>query len=134
SGRERFVAPRLGPARGHPQARKPCGDHGPSRLSEPKPSLWSRVGSRTRGVLAAGLRSLTTPLASGYYDELEEVLIAADLGPAMAARLTAGVRSRAPPTHEEAAEAPVALAYAVLSKQPPHLDLASNPARHLPHG
>src|SRR3981081_442291 len=44
---------------------------------------WDRVSGRTRRVLAAGLRSLKPPLAPGYYEELEEVLTVADLGPAM---------------------------------------------------
>ena len=66
-------------------------------------------------MLAAGLRSISPPLAAGYYEELEEVLLAADLGPAMAARLVAGVRARAPRTREEAVEALVAVAKSVMS-------------------
>lgn len=81
-----------------------------------------------RSVLAAGLRSLRPPLAPGYYEELEEVLVAADLGPAMAARLVAGVRGRAPRTREEAADALVATALSLMSSKPrdlfplPHAD------------
>src|SRR6202171_3609897 len=78
-------------------------------------SVWTRVSHRTRSVLAAGLRSISPPLAAGYYEELEEVLLAADLGPAMAARLVAGVRARAPRTREEAVEALVAVAKSVMS-------------------
>src|SRR5438309_10393524 len=52
----------------------------------------------------------------------------------MAARLTAGVRSRAPRTREEAAEALVAVASAVMSKQPRELNLAGNPACILLYG
>jgi fused signal recognition particle receptor len=80
-------------------------------------SVWDRVSGRTRDVLAAGLRSLKPPLAPGYYEELEEVLIAADIGPAMASRLATGVRSKAPRTLEEAVDALVATALAVMSKQ-----------------
>jgi fused signal recognition particle receptor len=80
-------------------------------------SIWDRVSGRTRTVLAAGLRSLKPPLAPGYYEELEEVLVSADLGPAMAARMVAGVRNQAPRTREEAAGALVASALAVMSKQ-----------------
>jgi fused signal recognition particle receptor len=69
-------------------------------------------------VLVAGLRSLSPPLAAGYYEELEEVLLAADLGPAMAARLAAGVRSQAPRTREEAVDALVAVSLSVMSKEP----------------
>jgi fused signal recognition particle receptor len=68
--------------------------------------------------VAAGIRSLKPPLAPGYYEKLEEVLVAADLGPAMAARLAAAVRARAPRTREEAADALVAAATAVMSTKP----------------
>jgi fused signal recognition particle receptor len=81
-------------------------------------SVWDRVSGRTRSVLAAGLRSLKPPLAPGYYEELEEVLVGADIGPAMAARLVAAVKARAPRTREEAADALVAGALAVMSKKP----------------
>jgi fused signal recognition particle receptor len=80
-------------------------------------SIWDRVSGRTRSALAAGLRSLKTPLAPGYYEELEEVLVAADLGPVMAARLVAGVRKQLPRTREEAAGALVEVALSVMSKQ-----------------
>lgn len=79
---------------------------------------WNRVSGRTRSVLAAGLRSLKPPLSPGYYEELEEVLVAADLGPAMASRLVAGVRARAPRTREEAADALVATAVSSMSSKP----------------
>ena len=69
-------------------------------------------------MLAAGLRSISPPLAAGYYEELEEVLLAADLGPAMASRLVAGVRARAPRTREEAVDALVAVALTAMSQQP----------------
>src|SRR6266849_7758316 len=78
-------------------------------------SVWDRVSGRTRSVLSAGLRSLKPPLAPGYYEELEELLIGADLGPAMATRLVAGVRRQAPRTREEAADALVAAALSVMS-------------------
>jgi fused signal recognition particle receptor len=97
-------------------------------------SVWDRVSGRTRSVLAAGLRSLKPPLAPGYYEELEEVLIAADLGPAMAARLVAGVRTRAPRTREEAADALVATALPLMSTLPRELDLSRNPACVLFYG
>ncbi len=84
-------------------------------------SIWNRVSGRTRSALAAGLRSLKPPLAAGYYEELEELLVAADLGPAMASRLTGGVRTRAPRTREEAADALVAVALSVMSQRPREL-------------
>ena len=69
-------------------------------------------------MLAAGLRSLSPPLAAGYYAELEEVLLAADIGPALASRLVAGMRARAPRTQDEAIDALVAEALSVMSKRP----------------
>ncbi|HYR49306.1 MAG TPA: signal recognition particle-docking protein FtsY [Candidatus Eisenbacteria bacterium] len=66
-------------------------------------------------MLAAGLRSLSPPLAAGYYTELEEVLLAADIGPAVASRLVAGVRARAPRTRDEAIGALVAVALSSMS-------------------
>jgi fused signal recognition particle receptor len=81
----------------------------------PAASIWNRVSGRTRGALAAGLRSLKPPLAAGYYEQLEELLVAADLGPAMAARLAAGVRAKAPRTRDEATDALVAVALLVMS-------------------
>jgi fused signal recognition particle receptor len=71
--------------------------------------------------LAAGLRALKPPLAPGYYEELEDLLVAGDLGPAMAARLAAGVRARAPRTREEAVDALVAVALSVMSPHPREL-------------
>ena len=95
---------------------------------------WDRVSGRTRSVLAAGLRSLKPPLAPGYYEELEEVLLAADLGPAMAARLAAGVRARSPRTREEAANALVATALSLMSSKPRSLDLSGEPSCVLFYG
>jgi fused signal recognition particle receptor len=92
------------------------------------------VSVRTRSVLAAGIRSLKPPLAPGYYEELEEVLVASDLGPAMAAGLVAAVRARAPRTREEAAAALVGGALAVMSGKPRELDLSGKPAVLLFYG
>src|ERR1700686_3431118 len=82
----------------------------PKLADDRRASVWSRVTGRTRTVLAAGLRALSPPLEPSYYEELEELLVSADLGPAMAARLAAGVRTRAPRTREEAIGALVATA------------------------
>jgi fused signal recognition particle receptor len=97
-------------------------------------SVWDRVSGRTRSVLAAGLRSLKPPLAPGYYEELEEVLVAADIGPAMATRLVAGVRARSPRTREEAADALVAAALALMATRQRNLDLSGAPAVLLFYG
>lgn len=72
-------------------------------------------------MLAAGLRSLSPPLAPGYYVELEEVLLAADVGPAVAIGLVAGVRARAPRTKDEAVDALVAVALSLMSSRPREL-------------
>jgi fused signal recognition particle receptor len=85
-------------------------------------------------VLAAGLRSLSPPLSPGYYEELEEVLISADLGPAVAAHLTAGVRGTAPRTREEAEAALVRAAGSIMSRRSRELDLAAAPACVLLYG
>ncbi len=80
------------------------------------------------------MRALSPPLAQGYYDELEEVLIAADLGPQMAARLAADVRRRGPRTPEEAIAALVSVATSLMSHRPRELQLAGNPACVLLYG
>jgi len=97
-------------------------------------SVWSRVGGRTRKVLSAGLRALSPPLAAGYYQELEDLLIAADLGPAMAARLVGAVRSRSPRTREEAEAALIDAALSAMSKRPRELNLSGSPACILFYG
>jgi fused signal recognition particle receptor len=96
--------------------------------------VWSRVTGRTRTALASGLRALSPPLAEGYYEELEDLLLSADLGPAMAARLSSGVRNRAPRTREEAVQALVATALPMMSNKPRELDLRSRPACLLLYG
>jgi fused signal recognition particle receptor len=90
-------------------------------LNQAKGTLWQRVSGRSRSVVAASIRSLKPPLAPGYYEELEEVLVAADLGPAMAARLVAALKARVPRTRDEAAAALVTAALEVMSKKPREL-------------
>jgi fused signal recognition particle receptor len=80
------------------------------------------------------LRALSPPLASGYYENLEETLIAADVGPAMAAQLAAGVRARAPRTRDDALAALVAVATGVMSRKSRELNLAGTPACILFYG
>jgi fused signal recognition particle receptor len=84
--------------------------------------------------LSAGLRSLSPPLAAGYYEELEELLISGDLGPTMAARMSAAVRRRAPRTRDEAVDALVDSASDVMSSRPRDLDLTARPACVLFYG
>ncbi|HKW69531.1 MAG TPA: signal recognition particle-docking protein FtsY [Candidatus Dormibacteraeota bacterium] len=120
------MPPRLRPSGRHPQTRDWRGVHSAGRLS----GLWQRVGARTR----SALRALSPPLAEGYYDELEKLLLAADLGPAMAARLAEGVRARAPRTREEAVEALVTVALFVMSRKARDLQLIGQPACVLLYG
>ena len=97
-------------------------------------SVWSRVSGRTRKVFAAGLRALSPPLAAGYHQELEDLLVSADLGPAMAARMVGAVRARSPRTREEAEAALIEAATAVMSKRPRDLGLVGSPACVLFYG
>ena len=62
------------------------------------------------------------------------MLLAADLGPAMAARLAEGVRARAPRTREEAVEALVTVALFVMSRKARDLQLIGQPACVLLYG
>ena len=96
--------------------------------------MWSRVGGRTRTLLAAGLRALGPPLGPAYYERLEELLLTADVGPAMAARLSEIVRARAPRTVEEAKDALVKGALGMMSQQPRELRVQTAPACVLFYG
>jgi len=96
--------------------------------------VWNRVGERTRTLLAAGLRALGPPLGDGYYEQLDELLIAADLGPSLAIKLSNAVRARAPRTVDEAKAALVSAAVAVMSHKPRALNLEGSPACVLMYG
>ncbi len=96
--------------------------------------VWNRVATRTRSLFQEGLRALGSPLSPEFYDALEELLIAGDVGPAPAARLSAAVRRRGPSSLEEAREALEAEVIAILAKQPRALDLDANPAVVLVYG
>jgi fused signal recognition particle receptor len=61
-------------------------------------------------------------------------LVSADLGPAIAARITSGVRARTPRTREEAIEALVATALPMMSSKSRELDLRARPACLLLYG
>lgn len=62
--------------------------------------IWGRIAARSRGLLEAGLKDLGTPLRPGYYEALEELLVAGDLGPQVGARIAARVRDRRPDSVE----------------------------------
>ena len=107
------------------------GAEDPSRTSRAEPpSFWSKVGRRTR----SALRALGPPLSDGFYDQLEETLLAADVGPQMTERLVKAVRAAAPRRQSEAADALVAAATAVMSHRDRSLNLDGNPAVILLYG
>src|SRR4029077_11926465 len=109
-----------------------------NRGLRPKPvslnCVWSRVGGRTRTLLAAGLRALGPPLGPGYYEGLEELLITADVGPSMAVRLSSEVRKRAPHTLEEARGALVDAALGLMSRESRAIQPEPAPACILMYG
>ncbi len=96
--------------------------------------MWSRVGERTRSLLAVGLRALGPPLGPEYYLHLEDLLIGADVGPAISSRLAQLVLSRSPHTAEEAREALVASAMSVMSSRSRELTLEPAPSCVLLYG
>jgi fused signal recognition particle receptor len=98
------------------------------------PSIWDRVASRTRTLFTEGLRAAGTPLTPGFYDELEELLVAADVGPTLAARLTEGVRRRRPGTLESARSALSAELAAAMSSRPRTIAVDARPSCVLLYG
>ena len=96
--------------------------------------LWGRVAARTRGFFVEGLRGAGTPLQPGFYDHLEELLVAGDLGPALAERIADGVRKRKPGTLEMALACLVAELSLAMSAAPRSLNLSANPAVVLFYG
>jgi fused signal recognition particle receptor len=103
-------------------------------MAESRPGLWNRVASRTRNIFTEGLRTAGTPIEPGFYYHLEELLVAADLGPALAARVTEAVRDRRPRTLEAAREALVAELSASMSNKPRGLFIDARPACVLLYG
>ena len=96
--------------------------------------VWTRMAGRTRDMLRSGLRALESPLAPEFYAGLEELLVACDIGPAMAARLAAAVERRKPRNLEEARGAIEAELTALLSPKPRSLALDAAPAVVLVYG
>ena len=90
--------------------------------------LWNRVATRTRSLFQDGLRAFGGPLSEEFYGSLEELLIAADTGPAIASRLVEAVRKRRPRTVSEAIAALEAEVVAVLLPGHRTLNLDANPA------
>jgi fused signal recognition particle receptor len=103
-------------------------------LTGEQPSAWGRVASRTRSLFQDGLRALGSPLGPEFHDSLEELLLAGDVGPRVAARLAGAVRARRPRSVEEARAVLEAEVVAVLSPAPRTLDLAATPSVILFYG
>jgi len=97
-------------------------------MGEPQGRLWERVAGRTRRLLADGLRALGPPLSDAFYEQLEQLLLAADLGPGPATRLAAGVRAKGPRSRAEAVAALEAELAAAMSSAPRRLNLDADPA------
>ncbi|HZV51728.1 MAG TPA: signal recognition particle-docking protein FtsY [Candidatus Dormibacteraeota bacterium] len=97
-------------------------------------SIWSKVASRTRGLFVEGLRAAGTPLSPGFYEQLEELLIAGDVGPVLAADLARRVRERRPRTLEVAREALIEEMSAIMSSQPRALFIDARPSCVLLYG
>jgi fused signal recognition particle receptor len=97
-------------------------------LQEARPGLWTRVAGRTRSLLEEGFRGLGTPLRPGFYEDLEELLIAADLGIQLAGRVTSGVRARRPDTLELAKAALQAELVSAMSPASRRLELGAHPS------
>jgi fused signal recognition particle receptor len=97
-------------------------------------SVWQRVATRTRTFFNEGLRAAGTPLTPGFYDELEELLVAGDVGPSLAERITEGVRGRNPRTLEQAREALEAELAAAMSPRPRGLMIEARPSCVLLYG
>lgn len=103
-------------------------------VTESRQSFWSRVTGRTRAVLSDGLRGLGAPLKPGFYEALEEILIAADLGPVLAARITEGVHKRRPSSLDQARQGLEAELQQAMSQRSRELNLAPQPSCVLLYG
>lgn len=97
-------------------------------------TVWQRVASRTRTLFSEGLRAAGTPISPGFYDDLEELLVAGDLGPTLAERITDEVRRRRPRTLEQAREALVEAMAAAMSDRPRGLMIDARPSCVLLYG
>jgi len=103
-------------------------------LTESRRSFWSRVTGRTRALLTEGFSGLGAPLQPGFYERLEELLVAADLGPALAARIREGVQRRRPGSLELARAALEEELRATMSSASRDLNLEARPSCVLMYG
>ncbi len=96
--------------------------------------LWGRVATRTRDILAEGLRGIGSPLKPEFYEELEELLVASDFGPALAHRIAEAVRALRPGTLDAVRTILESQIVQLLSPAPRWLNLGAKPACVLFYG
>jgi fused signal recognition particle receptor len=96
--------------------------------------VWGRVAGRTRSLFAEGLRGVASPLKAEFYTELEELLVASDFGPALAARITAAVSELRPATMDAVRTILEAQILQLLSPAPRWLNIGARPACVLFYG
>lgn len=103
-------------------------------MTEPTTSVWGRVAGRTRQLLAEGLRGAGSPLEPGFYEELEDLLVAGDFGPALASQIPAAVRGLRPATLDVVRTLLEAQIVQRLSQQARWLNVAARPSCVLFYG
>lgn len=86
------------------------------------------MAGRTRNLFQEGFRALGSPLAPDFYESLEELLLAGDVGPANATRLAEAINRRRPRTLAEVQAALEEEVVAMLSAAPRTLNLGSMPS------
>ena len=99
-----------------------------------RPSFWDRVATRTRSLLNDGLQAAGGPVEPGFYEELEDVLVAADVGPVLARDVAEAVRARNPSTMDFARRCLQDAVVASLAQGPRWLNVASKPSCVLLYG
>lgn len=103
-------------------------------MSETREGFWGRVATRTRDLLAEGLRGAGTPLSPGFYDELEEVMLAGDFGPLLSAEVCERLRALRPNATETARRLLEADLVRLFSDRPRWLNVGSRPSCVLLYG
>jgi fused signal recognition particle receptor len=96
--------------------------------------IWGRVATRTRNLFAEGLHGIASPLKPEFYDELEDLLVASDFGPALAAGITVAVRALRPATMEMVRAILEAQIVERLSPAPRWLSIGAKPSCVLFYG
>lgn len=103
-------------------------------MAETREGFWGRVAGRTRDLLAEGLRGAGTPLSESFYEELEELMLAADFGPQVASEIAERVRFLRPNTTEMARRLIESQLVGLFSDRPRWLNVAARPSCVLVYG